>query len=1371
MSGLKETTKGSFKNCVCAIRKRLLGDLEQACNQRYSLNAKDRSKVQLSYQENRYYERLFTWLNDPARPHKDWKSNLKDLVKKRAYTLTNRLIILMQLECRDLRKVKLISQGIEKSAFRTEQEFFVALVQGDDQGFAFILQQVWDQLALELPALFEYNEVHECVPIPGPTLLWLIQKLNQDDLQEAWKDDTTLGWLYQYWNDPDRKAVDEKLNTTSGKVEAHELSDKTQLFTERYMVEWLVQNSLGAQWLAICAKHGWISRAEEKIEKLKIRRAEWNQRVARKEALETEPMPINSDEEFWKYYVPQELAEETIEAAPLTLDKVKILDPAMGSGHFLVYVFDFLWELYLDQACLQSKEYTPIQIIDWILNNNLHGIDIDNRAVQIGAAALYIKTQEKQPGYQIEKLNLVASDLGISHLKENDPAILRFVKILEDELGLRQTISLEIINALKGAEYLGSLLQVEKEIERIVKSYRLDTAATDIKEVQVKIFQALTGFIRDHNQGEDLGVKTLAEQMGKGLRLIELLGQKYDVIIANPPYLGIAKARKEVGEQIQLHYQDGKADLYSIFMLRAFQLVQEYGKVAMVVLRGWMFLSQFEDVRLKLLRESNFLTFGDLHLGAFSDMKDVSATMFVCQKSNLKSLSTKIVRPVPKLQIRRDQYQVGKNERGLFRASEVYTFPQSRFAEISGSPMIYWWPEEFRQAYLAAPKLGETGKPRQGLATANNNRFIRSVWEIAIKKIPLERNFSILLPSNSYWSPYIKGAMGKRWFETVTNLLNVKNQRKEKYIDYKTNGSGGNENPFKSFYEKQGLAFSYIGTNGFLCRLRKYKSIFDVSGSSIFCENPEKMQVILSSNLSGYVSQSLNPTINNQVGDIENLPVLDHLFDYTIYLKRAEFLYNQHFASTESSLEYTYQHLSSEKFEVEEARIRDEIDKELLQHFSRETIQSIYQEIGESVFDFPQWDGQRETIPQNYAESYQAEESLLVLSRKYLLHPDSLLQIKGELGLIHEGQRKDMAYKNLSWVIGVLLGRFEAQTGGLVDLADQRRKEQNITPDPEAPQGHGHGLLYLSELDDHEGLNRDEQSNVGTACLHTLETILQYKWGTDKSTELWDEIHKALVLDCRSDWTPAQLSKKNLNSWIRSSAFDMHSSIYEKRPIYFPLVSAKKSFFLWINIHQWNDGTLNSILANYLKPDISLLENRIRRLREERHSTKDNRQLNYIETEIADLDKLLDELKTFTEKVSQLGTRGPSPEIQEIEAPYVMDLDDGVMVNSAALWELVAPLWKDPKKWWASLATPTGKKDFDWSHLAMRYWPNRVMEKVKKDPSLAVAHSDYGKYKGHDLFEELHPEAAKKWDAQQNLERKTKEVKTTGAAFLNGSHS
>jgi len=1350
MRELAEITKKRFKSCINSIRNKLLEELEQGCYQYYSLNAKNRDKLNLGYQEKLQYKRLFDWLQSSERSHKDWQSNLKDLVKERAYTLTNRLVILMQLESRDLRQVKLISQGIEKSAFRTEQEFFIALTQGGDQGFAYILQQVWDQLALELPALFEYNEIHECVPIPGPILLWLIEELNQEDLEQAWLDDTTLGWLYQYWNDPDRKAVDAKLNNTSGKVEVHELANKTQLFTERYMVEWLVQNSLGAQWLAICAKQGWASKAQEKIEQLKITREVWNQKISDKQVPETEAMPINSDQEFWKYYVSQDLAKETIEAAPFSLDKVKILDPAMGSGHFLVYVFDFLWELYQEQADLQKQEpYSPKQIVDWILQNNLHGIDIDNRAVQIGAAALYIKAKEKQTDYQIESLNLVASDLGLSHLEDEEPAIQEFIKTLEAEVGLQQELSLEIIHTLKGAEYFGSLLQVDKDIERIIKDNPLFTAEMDIKEVQEKIFKALSKFIHDHDQGEDLGVKALAEQMSKGIRLIELLGEKYDVVMGNPPYI----TKGKVAPILSNLFDNGSNELYEVMVFRSKRWLKEEGYLAFLSTHNFLFLDKFKPFRSFINREGKIHSLAQLGVWTFRDLTQSGAlgiALFIWQKSKMKK-DIAVYQRIGSGQHRTDP-QFEEKLPLLINQHNTHTFPQVRFAEISGSPMIYWWPEEFRQAYLNVPKLGDIAEIKTGMNSRKNDRFNRKYWEPLITNLELKKHTSSW-NGTTKWVPLVKGSKGcKRWYESLTDVVIFE----ENFIQIQQNawnaGGGGGIQAGKEYF-KQAISFSYIGTAGLQFRLRQYRSAFDMSGSSIFCDNPEKIQVILGSNLSGYVSQSLNPTVNNQVGDIKKLSVLDKLTDYTLYLKRAEILYNQLFSSTETNLEYKYQHLSSEKFEIEEARIRDEIDKELLQQFSSETITSIYQEIGESVFNFPHWNEQQDSIPKDFNEAYQAEESLLDLSKQYRLHPDSLLKIKEELGLIHEEHRKDKAFKDLSWAIGVLLGRFDAQTGGLVDLADKQRKEKNIELDSNAPQGHQHGLLYLSALDNHDGLNREEKSNMGSACLQTLKSTLQYKWGEDKANKLWDEITNALVLGCSTDWTPAQQSKKTLNNWIRTSAFAMHESIYSKRPIYFPLASAKKNFFLWVNIHQWHDGTLNSILANYLSPDMSLLDDRIKRLRLDRQSITDNKQLNDLEKEIDNLDKLLDELTTFTSKVTLLANRGPNPELQEIEAAYIMDLDDGVMVNSSALWELTWPLWKEPKKWWTSLSTPKGKKDFDWSHLAMRYWPSRVMEKVKKDPSLAVAHSDYGQYKGRDLFTELHPAAAIKWDEQQSKQK------------------
>ena len=235
-----------------------------------------------------------------------------------------------------------------------------------------------------------------------------------------------------------------------------------------------------------------------------------------------------------------------------------------------------------------------------------------------------------------------------------------------------------------------------------------------------------------------------------------------------------------------------------------------------------------------------------------------------------------------------------------------------------------------------------------------------------------------------------------------------------------------------------------------------------------------------------------------------------------------------------------------------------------------------------------------------------------------------------------------------------------------------------------------------------------------------------------------------------------------MGRWLREEAFARHLALYENRPIYVPLCSAKKSFLVWVNIHRWADGTWQAALARYLRPDLSLLEARIRRLREDVARSGAARERNELEAEVSALDKLREELADFVALVATVAERGPEPGVQEVEAPFVMDLDDGVMVNAGALRVLVRPLWKKPLEWWKSLSEPAGKKDFDWSHLAMRYWPARVMAKVKKDPSLAVAHSDYGAFAGRDLFAELHPDAARKWREQEA-------ARAAGSSSVSGS--
>ncbi len=1380
-AGLTEKTRKKLKETVDKIRTKLIDDLYLEANRKFSFDIKDRSRIRLSPEVVYQYKLLSNWCNDPIRKSKDFTTNVKDLIKEFAYTLTNRLFILRQMEARGLQSLLVLTGGKESTGYKEFREFCTELCHGSDEGYNFLLKQVFDKIALDLPAFFSHDGILNIFDISGPTLFWLVEQLNQKELAGAWTDDTTIGWLYQYWNDPDRESVDNKIlgiGTEKGKVETHEIAHKTQIFTERYMVEWLLQNSLGAQWLAICKKNNWTPEAINTIETLEARREDWLTKLKNKEVFEDMPMPIESEEEErWKFYIKQEIPQEVIDSAPNSLKEVKVLDPACGSGHFLVYAFDLLYSFYQEEAKFTSTNSATIsidEIVNNILSYNLHGIDIDPRAVQLASAALYLKAKEKSPSFQISKINLVATDLGLSNLKNDDPSILEFVDELEKE-NITRDDSMKIIESLKGAEYLGSLLQIDKTLSDIKSDmplFQLQEDNTEThKSIDEKFISSLKNFVLKHDKDDDLGVRTRAEQLTKGLRLLELLGQKYEVICANPPYLALAKIEDKIGEKIQANYKDFKSDLYSIFIVRYTELLKENGFASFVTMRNWMFISQFQKLRDYVLKNTRITTIADLGVSAFVDMASsshLSVSLYVFFKSNLNDIETKIIKPIPTKEAKKDTKQMFKYINRLEKHSKKFTFKQSKFSEIEGSPMIYWWSEEFRQVYLRSPKIGEVGIAKVGLSTSSNSRFIRTLSEINLNKIKVFNN------KNHKWVPYVMGAEGKRWFESLTYCLNYKENGKEKFIHYKSLGGGGSENPYRSYFFKQGISYSYIGTSGFQCRIHKYLSAFDVSGASIFVPDINKTQIILSSEISGYVSQSINPTINNQVTDIKYIPIFDIIPDWKKYYDKAESLYDNYFASHETCIEYAYQDLDKENFEASEILIRTAIDNEIYAQFSPETVATIKEEVGESTGNYKKFTQEElekahELYP-NFADIYLngpykyefgeivtkkdgtpdrgGLQSLEDLCHEFQLHPESIIALRKHLGIIRKNDRQDEAYRHLAWSLGVALGRFDAQTGGLISttLNDPTTLSE---PDSNAPKSLDHGMFFVTDRGHIEELE-DELKNKDNNVINYLKDILIYKHGKEKAETIWEEIKNALVYDCKSEITSKDRQKLNFNQFLREKCFDFHKSVYENRAIYFPLSSNKKSYVVWCNIHKWTDSTLQTILAEFLIPEQKQLTMKLDSMRQTKVQTTDKSTINELEKSITQYDNWKDEIDEFINLVSQIAEKGANPEKQERTMPFIMDLDDGVMINSAGLYQLLLPQWKEPKKWWEHLEKPVGKNDYDWSHMAMRYFTNRVWKKLEKDPSLAVAHSDYGDFLGRDLFKELHPKMAEKWEQEQS---------------------
>ena len=1242
---LAETIRGTKETPEKGLRGRLLQTIHDEAERQYRL-AVPTATAGLDEAHRVRRERIEAWIDERARAGKPKnKTELKaardrllaEAEKEAAATALNRHVLLRQLEALALSKPAVLTGGWNSKAYREFREFAPGLTNDDSEGFATLLQLVFDELAVDLPGLFGDVGLTRLFPIPASMLRELVERLDDRELASAWSDDTTLGWVYQFWNDPDREALDAKING-GGKIESHEIASKTQMFTERYMVEWLLQNSLGLMWLSMCEKHGWTADAQRVLPTLEARRVDWRRRRDAGEVLLDALMPIDGElEDHWKYYVPQPIPADAVEKAPQSVRSLKILDPACGSGHFLVIAFGLLAALYREEARHRGEVIGEREIAESILENNLFGIDIDPRAIQIAAAALYLKAKSLAKEVRPRTINLVAPVLQLGNLTADDPAVVHLREDLKREAGIPEELTDRILSSLAGVDHLGSLLKVDAAVDEAIRSveveferaggqgdlwkgYRPQQIKLSVGAAKATILERIERFLARHSKSEDLGLRLDGEQLAAGVRFVRIAREgAYDVVGGNPPYQGTSKMADS--GYVAKSYPRGKTNLYAAFLERGPELVREGGISALLTLRSWMFDGQFTELRGHLLRDYDLRAIGDFDRGAFDEVPNevLAVSAPVIRRAGHAGVFSVATQPTPLAEKSYDRQRTNRKRAAVLAQVGRYEFNPRGFDVIEGAPIVYWWSEEFLREYAKSLKLGAQSPARQGLATADNARFLRCVWELAPHAVGAVRSQQEETPSDSFsWFPFIKGAGGRVWFEPLSDVIAWSRRGLELSVFER----GVIRNP--DYFFRSGVAYSTIGSD-FSGRAHRFKSIFDAMGQSVFPERIDQIVCLLNSSVSRFVLASLNPSVHFQVGDVNRLPVL----------------------AVESS-----------------EAIHATLDGTFTEHeFAREPSVE-FRRPGPSAWTYAQSWAQRavdrapgEPLPP-YAAAY---------------HPPA-------------------SASHVSFALGAALGRFDIHGTGIVDA-----------PPPDALPV---GILFLSAASERDSLH------------HTACAPLRSAWAE----------HAAHV-------APGD----DLRTYLRKSFFDFHKKLYESRPIYFPLSSAKKSFVAFISIHRWRDDTLSVFLADHLMPEKRRLEGELEDLRSARTTAANKTKT---ERRFAEAQKLLEELTDFITKVAEIAEKGPPPPDdktprRETDARYTMDLDDGVMVNSAALWPLLEPQWKDPKKWWKELATASGRKDYDWSHLAARYFPKRVAEKCEKDPSLAVAHK---------CFWALHPAKAYAWE-------------------------
>lgn len=988
------------------------------------------------------------------------------------------------------------------------------------------------------------------------------------------------------------------------------------------MVEWLLQNSLGPTWLAICKKHGWSAEAESTgvLAQLDTRRAEWR---TRREAGAVAPealMPINGAlEEAWKYYVPQPMPAAVVEQAPDSIRDLKLLDPACGSGHFLVVAFDLLVELYREEARHRGESWSDRQIAEWILENNLHGIDIDPRAVQIAAAALYLKARCLAKDAEPRQVNLVAPLLKLATLAQTDASLMKLETDIQKETGIPPELTRQLIAVLEGVDHLGSLLKLGDAIDKALGAHEgifattgrqrelfggaVPTMPLDKAVAKLRVQDLLSHFLAAHAGAEDLGLRLRGQQLSAGLRFASIAKEgAYHLVVGNPPYQGTSKMKN--AEYVAKNYPMGKSDLYAAFMERGLQLCRLGGACSMVTKRSWMFMSDYTELREHLLKAFDLRVLGDVDRGAFEEVPDevVATAMSVFRRTPPATEPSFALQPTPLSDKSRDNGRTTRKRAAVLAQVGRHDFSPTSVATVPGRPLLYWWRQAELETFARAQLLGTKYLVTPGVKTGDDTRFTLLHFEVDSGSLPHEPNLE------APWQFFIKGGAGAEWIEPVTRVLRWRHRGLELGVFgmYCAPGTVRTRDP--AIYFRPGVAFTAIGST-FSARAHRRPSIIGNMGASVFTEHVAETLCTMNSMRARRVLQSLNPGMHFEVGDVSRLPLIE-VPDAREIFKRVSAAFGEHESHRESSIEYVAPGPSP--WRAAQAWAQRAVDRA----------------VGETLPELP------------------------------------------------DDKDPERPIDHLSFSLGQVL---------------RRSRIENPS-----------GLLFLSPRHDLSAL--------------ALEPLRR----------AWNDHGQGVA--------------STLEQWLRESFFVHHRDTYGSRPIYFPLSSSKRSFVAYVSIHRWSASTLTTLLSDYLIPERKALEGSLADLRTAR-ATADKKSRSENDRLFAQLSRWLEELQDFIAKVTLCAEKGPPSEPgtppREADAPYVMDLDDGVMINAAALWPLLDPMWKDPKKWWKELAAAKGRKDYDWSHLAARYFPSRVDEKCQKDPSLAVAHGCFWKY---------HSEKAYQWE-------------------------
>ena len=1130
----------------------------------------------------------------------DYKTAYQYVIEEVAYTWFNRLIAIRFMEVNDylpshIRVLSSESGKLEPDLvttpfdaelpFTAEGEAQIFQLKQDnklDEVFRILFLKQCNALNEILPALFEktknYTKLLLSLSVTNQdgVVYHLIHDIPEDDFNiERGGQVEIIGWLYQYYNTEPKAAAFAK----NGKITKEEIPAVTQLFTPDWIVRYMVENSLGRLWV--------------------------------------EGHPDCDLKENWKYYLEEAQQEPEVQAklseirkeyAALNPEDIKLIDPCMGSGHILVYAFDVLMQIY------ESAGYSQRDAAKSILEHNIYGLDIDDRAYQLAYFAVMMKA--RQYNRRILNGENTCHVYAIQESNSINRAHLKYFGAGMDDIEKNAAkMQLEgLLDTLTDAKEYGSILNVESYNWDLLRRF----VAAEDTDGQISM--------------DSVGVEDTAEQLNRLVDIGETMARKYWVTCTNPPYAGTSNLSANVNNFVKKNYPDSKADLFAVFIERCRQMTVNNGFQAMITQHSWMFLSSFEKLREKMMLTE---TVNMAHLGAraFEEIggEVVQTTAFVRCVNHVggyKGTYCRLIAPTSQ-QGKEDMFLAGENR---------YTANQDDFAKIPGKGVIYWGSQQLISDFERMPKLGDLYRTLAGSSTGDNSRFLRIWQEVDSRTIGfhISKNYD----GKGYkWIPTLKGGGFQRWYGNFDYVMNWNNDGEEIKYWVTHNPKDPNTKSWSrrlfntDLYFHEGITWSKITTGRFSARYMPEGFIMESASCGIMPSLKEQPIVlaILNSKVAQRIIDMFNPTVNIQVGDIMNIPMSSDIHDDNIEILVDRNIKNvaSDWNSFETSWDFKKHPLIRNDSTISEA--------------------------------FTQW--QAECDDRFNQLKANEEELNRIFIDIYGLQDELTPEVEDKDVTVRKADLQRDIKSLLSYAVGCMFGRYSIYKDGLIfagepyslqAFADKLNDRPGTISAEELQRAYRNEGVEVDEMffpDADNVIPITDEEYLDDDIVSRLCDWLKVVYGADTLEANLDYIAKALG-------NKGGTSREIIRNYFLNDFFKDHCQTYSvtgsgKRPIYWLFDSGKQNGFkALVYLHRYTPDTIGNLRIDYLHKMQRVYESEINRMQDMMDHSGNAREVAAASKRKDKLAKQLKECREYDEKISHLA-------LSRIE----LDLDDGVKVN------------------------------------------------------------------------------------------------------------